>query len=223
MPLLIPHGLHKNLETALEKVNFFDHRIIRLISGKVYQVNKLIFPSALSRVLDRYKREPAFGIGIVLSKKWISKVADILRKNSQIDKLPGRKIFITRRKGLRKVENLRELEIMMLKHQFEVIELDSVSLDYQIELFSQASIVIAPTGAALTNMLFCQPGTKVIIFMSNHKTSNYYFWSSLGDIANLDVKIIICERLYNLTNYWSVHDDYKIDPNIMLEEIKKLE
>jgi capsular polysaccharide biosynthesis protein len=48
-------------------------------------------------------------------------------------------------------------------------------LDFQIKLFAQASMVVAPTGAALTNMLFCRPGTKVVIFMSNHETTNFYF------------------------------------------------
>lgn len=83
-------------------------------------------------------------------------------------------------------------------------------------------MIVAPTGAALTNMLFCQPGTKVVIFMSNHETTNYYFWSNLGAAIHLDVTIIAGERLFNLTNYWSVHDDYLIDPNAVLDEIKKM-
>ena len=77
-------------------------------------------------------------------------------------------------------------------------------------------MVVAPTGAALTNMLFCRPGTKVIIFMSNHETTNFYFWSNLGAINNLDITTIAGERLFKLTDYWSVHDDYVVDADLVL-------
>jgi capsular polysaccharide biosynthesis protein len=163
--------------------------------------------------------EVVFNADIVLSHKWISKVGDQLKAGTQNKKKTWRKLFLTRRKGLRSLGNTEELEHMFLEYEFEILALDDVSLEFQIELFSQAAIVVAPTGAALTNMLLCQPGTKVLIFMSNHEISNYYFWSQLGDIAGLDVKIIAGERLHNLTNYYSVHDDFTIDPKIVPEEI----
>jgi hypothetical protein len=72
-------------------------------------------------------------------------------------------------------------------------------------------------------MLFCPAGTKVIIFMSNHETTNFYFWSTLGAVMKLEITIIAGERLFNLTNYWSVHDDYVIDANFVLEEIARYE
>jgi len=223
VPLLIPYGLHKNLKAALDLVNINHHPIKYLDPGVAYHVDRLVFPSALSRVIDRYQGAPAFDKDIILSHKWVSKVAYLLTKDVKIKKKPWRKLYLTRRKGLRALGNQNEIERLMLEHNFEIVELDDVSLDYQMELFSQASVVVAPTGAALTNMLFCQPGTKVIIFMSNHENTNYYFWSNLGDIAKLDVKIIAGDRLFNLTDYWSVHDDYEIDPNIVLEEITWIE
>lgn len=222
-PLLIPKGLHKNLEIALKKVNINGRRLIYLDYGVAYHVERLIFPSALSRVVDRYLGRPVYNADVVLSHKWISKVSAILKRNLQYDKKPWRKLFITRRKSYRSLENHEELELMLIEHNFESVELDNVSLDFQIELFSQASVVIAPTGASLTNMLFCQPGTKIVLLMSNHETMNYYLWSELGNIAKLDLKIIIGERLFNVTDYFSVHDDYVIDPKILLDEIEKHE
>jgi glycosyltransferase involved in cell wall biosynthesis len=212
IPLLIPNQLHKNLEAALKKCNLHNHEIIRLNIGDPYHVDELIFPSALSRILDRYKGEVAFDSDIVLSKHWIKKVSDRLKESSELSaKKPWRRLFLTRRKGARSVENIEEIEQFLLKYDFEVIELDNVSLDFQIELFSQALIIVSPTGAALTNLMFCAPNTKVLVFMSNHETSNYYLWTQLGDIMGLDVKILTGKRLYNLTSYFSVHDDYRIN------------
>ncbi len=221
VPLLVPKELHKNLIEALRKANIYNHPCILLENDCLYQVGRLIFPSALSRIVDRYQGSLVFDTDIVLSRKWISRVANLLKSNVNSNGKPWRKLFLTRRKGLRTVGNLEEVEQMLAENQFEIIEMDGLSLKYQIELFSQAAIVVAPTGAALTNMLYCQPGTKAIIFMSNHEISNYYFWPQLGDIVGLDVKIIAGQRLYNLTNYWSVHDDYIIDPQIVAEEINK--
>jgi capsular polysaccharide biosynthesis protein len=122
---------------------------------------------------------------------------------------------------LRTLPNREEIEKVLLEHDFEVVGLDDASLEFQLKLFSQARLVVAPTGAALTNMLFCPPGTQIIIFMSNHEISNYYFWPQLGDIAGVDVKIIAGERLYNLTDRYAVHDDYTVDPQAVLEEVQK--
>jgi hypothetical protein len=222
-PLLIPKGLHQNLIAALEKVNINSRQLIYLEPNIGYQVERLIYPSALSRVIDRYQGHPVFDTDIILSHKWISKVGELLKCNTQSKQKPWRKLFLTRKKGLRALGNREELELMLLEQGFEIVELDNVSLDFQIELFSQAAMIVAPTGAALTNMLFCQPGTKVIIFKSNHEVANYYFWSNLGAVTKLDITIIAGQRLFKLTNYWSVHDDYIVDANLVLDEIKKYE
>jgi glycosyltransferase involved in cell wall biosynthesis len=219
-PLLIPKGLHKNLEAALHKANINNHPLVRLDYGVAYHVKRLIFPSALSRVVDRYMGDVLYDADIVLSHKWISRVGGQLRAGLQSGKEPWRRLFLTRRKGLRSVGNLQELELMLVEHGFEIVVVDDVSLELQVELFSQAAIIVAPSGAALTNMLFCQPGTKVLLLMSNHETTNFYFWSQLGDIAGLSTTVIAGQRLFNLTGYYSVHDDYAVDPKVVLEEIE---
>jgi hypothetical protein len=220
VPLLIPKGLHRNLEEALRKVNINEHPLIYIEPNIAYRVERLICPSALSRVIDRYQESPVFNVDIILSHQWIRRVSTLLKGNVNYERQPWRKLFLTRRKGLRSLENREQLELMLLEQGFEIVDLDGLSLDFQIELFSQTALVVAPTGAALTNMLFCRPRTKVIILMSNHEVTNFYFWSNLGAVNNLDITTIAGERLFNLTNYWSVHDDYVIDANLVFEVLK---
>lgn len=43
-----------------------------------------------------------------------------------------------------------------------VIYLEDKSLAYQMALFQQAEIIVAQHGAALVNLLWCKPGTKVV-------------------------------------------------------------
>ena len=219
VPLLIPDGLPQSMMTALERVNVNNRPLVFVKVGASCLVERLIVPSALSRIVDRYEGNPVFNVDIVLSHKWLAKLSECLKGNPNRTKKTWRKMYLARRKGIRALENRDEIELMMLDQGFEVVELEGASLDFQIELFSQASVVVTPTGAALTNMLFCQPGTKVIIFMSNHDVTNYYFWTNLGDILNLDVEIVVGQRLFHRTNYYSVHDDYVVDPQLILEAL----
>ncbi len=220
IPLIIPKDLHNNLMAALERVNLHNRPILFLEMGTPCSVERLIIPSTLSRIVDRYQGSPVFNQDIVLSHKWLTRISEQLKGHVNNQEKPWRKLFLTRRKGFRALGNRDELELMLLEQGFEIVELEGASLALQIELFSQASIVIAPTGAALTNMLFCRPGTKVLIFMSNHGTTNFYFWSNLGAVNNLDVTVIVGERLFTLTGYWSVHDDYVIDTSLVLNLIQ---
>jgi hypothetical protein len=45
------------------------------------------------------------------------------------------------------------------------VYLEGMSVADQILLFQRAEFVISPHGAALANLIFCEPGTKVIEFM----------------------------------------------------------
>ena len=222
IPLLIPYDLHPNLEIALKKCNINNHEIIKVYMGEAYHVEELIFPSSLSRIIDRYDGALAFNKDIVLSSKWINKVSDQIRNTTNSSAVkPWRQLFLTRRRGSRSVDDIEEIERIMLNNGFEIIDLDNVSLDFQLELFSQAATIVSPSGAALTNLIFCPPGTKVLVFMSDHELSNYYLWTQLGDIKGLEVTVLAGERLYNITNVYSVHDDYRINIEALKELITK--
>ena len=64
----------------------------------------------------------------------------------------------------RSIPNFSQIEIG-LKDNFPLLEsstLEDKSLPFQIALFDTADIIIAQHGAALANLIFCRPGTKVI-------------------------------------------------------------
>ena len=64
----------------------------------------------------------------------------------------------------RSIANIDELEASLrLKFpNFNLLILEGTSLAYQVEEFRAADIVIAQHGAALANLIFARPGTKVI-------------------------------------------------------------
>ena len=88
---------------------------------------------------------------------------------------PEQLLFVSRgNTRLRRLVNEAELMAALLDFDFEFFVPKSNDHGSQIEAFRSARIVVAVHGAALTNLLFCQPGALVIeLFPSNHIKSTY--------------------------------------------------
>ena len=88
-----------------------------------------------------------------------------------------RRIYISRaRCGTRRVLNEDELMMALEPHGFTRVFPEDLSFTAQIQLFNEASIVIAPHGAALTNLVFCREGTRVVELFSPHYV-NVCYWA----------------------------------------------
>ena len=73
---------------------------------------------------------------------------------------------------------------MFLKSNgYDIIKLSSLSFKNQIELFHNSKIVVGLHGAGFSNILFCQPETKVIEIKPLHVGNMY---EKLGNKLNLD-------------------------------------
>ena len=52
---------------------------------------------------------------------------------------------------------------------FRIVDLNNFDIPEQIKLFSNAKIIVSPTGSALMNIAFCSPGTKVFEISPKYK------------------------------------------------------
>jgi len=102
--------------------------------------------------------------------------------------LPFRKIYISRKnEKLRKIVNEANLYPILLENGYEIIEPQFMSFNEQVTLFSEAKEVISIHGAALTNIIFMQAGTKIIELyreITNGDSMNlcYYRLAEAADI-----------------------------------------
>ncbi|SKB16032.1 conserved hypothetical protein [Planktothrix sp. PCC 11201] len=107
----------------------------------------------------------------------------LLRKKflSPVVNLPKKRIFFPRR-SKRVLENETEIRQLLQEFDFEVIEDIPRTVEEQIAIFQQAAVIVGVHGAGLTNLLWCDPGTKVIeLFYSGYtKAGFYYFCKVLG-------------------------------------------
>jgi len=73
------------------------------------------------------------------------------------------KLYVTRKNSpFRKIINESDLIDDLKSNNIEMIDTDNMEIDDQIKIFSSAEVVIAPTGSALANLVFCKEGTKVL-------------------------------------------------------------
>jgi capsular polysaccharide biosynthesis protein len=78
--------------------------------------------------------------------------------------------------GKRKVHNETEVELILKKRGFEIVYAEQLNLNEQIQLLDKTNILVCLHGAALTNMLFLAPNTKVLELRNlDDSTSQCYF------------------------------------------------
>lgn len=89
-----------------------------------------------------------------------------------------RRIYLSRRAASsRRVTNENEVERLLGGYGFETCVAESLTFRDQVELFSQASVVVSTHGAGLTNSLFSPPGTTVVDVIQEQMLMNaYLFW-----------------------------------------------
>jgi hypothetical protein len=102
--------------------------------------------------------------------------ADALRKN------PARSSRIYVRRGKvpnRNMKNTEEIDrLLNTRYGMEPVVMDGLRIEEQAEIFFNADVVVAPHGAALTNLIFSKPGTVVIELCSPN-----YLQGDIKDMA----------------------------------------
>ena len=102
----------------------------------------------------------------------------------------GERLYITRENaGRRRVSNEAELWRHLEVRGFKKIRLEDLKWADQINAFAHAKVVVAPHGAGLANLVFCQPGVRVVELFDNGYV-NPCFWRLAG-IKALDYRPII--------------------------------
>jgi hypothetical protein len=100
---------------------------------------------------------------------------------------PTRRLYVGRGDThRRKLGNEAELVDTLSRHGFESVTMAGRTVAEQAALFAEAAVVVAPHGGALTNLVFCQPGTKVVELFPRGYTP-VCFWT-ITDALGLDYR-----------------------------------
>ncbi|MBV8533847.1 MAG: glycosyltransferase family 61 protein [Verrucomicrobia bacterium] len=102
---------------------------------------------------------------------------------------PGTRLFIWRHGKTRGIRNQAQLADFLQKQDWTVVDLEKLSFREQIALFRGAKAICAAHGAALTNLVWCTPGTAVLEIFSHGFLNSCY--EAIATLCKLDYRYII--------------------------------
>ncbi len=112
---------------------------------------------------------------------------------------PAAKLYISRaRAASRRLTNEAAVQQFLTSYGFQVVYLEALTVAEQAALFAGAQAIAAPHGAGLTNLVFCQSGTRVIeLFPPNYV--NVCYWA-LSNQVGLDYYYLVGEQVKDSTS-----------------------
>jgi capsular polysaccharide biosynthesis protein len=102
-------------------------------------------------------------------------------------------LYAVRRPAVsRDFEHEPEIARVLDDDGYQEIETGNMKFMEQVAAFKAARRVTGPTGAALTNIIFCRPGTEILIFMPA-SALELFFWL-IAEAKKLDYHEVRCEE-----------------------------
>lgn len=191
IPILVDAKLHKNLIDSL-RLLLPENPIIEVKKGQCVTVEKLLQPAILSTSHDNYT-QTTFANDFVLDPRSLRQLKQRIHdltppaSKSASDK---KQIYLKRVSKVRSLQNASEIESSLTNMGFEAIRPESLSFIEQVQIASSADCIVAPSGAALANIVFCRPRTKVIVLSNTSPSRNHYIFGQIAQALNLDITYV---------------------------------
>lgn len=103
------------------------------------------------------------------------------------------KFYLSRRdaRNLRPLLNEPELEEMLAGLGYAIVQMSKFSPVEQVAMMAGARSIVAPHGAALTSIVFCPPGARVVEIMNPTIGTLCYF--KIAQKVGLDYRMVVAE------------------------------
>ena len=224
VPLLVDAGLHENIMTSLKIVAGPERVIITLPGSRVVRADRLYVTSVAGYV--PFQRRPD-GPPDHSHGTFNTHCLELVRAKiaAAVECLPAaqwpEKVYLRRNSGTRGIQNAAELESELTSRGFVTIAPETLSFHQQVQLFSTARRIIAPTGAAIANAIFCKSGAKVGVMMGKHPDMIYRYWLNMLAPLGHEVSYVLGEQTSNRD--LGIHADYAIDRSELLNLLAEWE
>ncbi|WP_419655306.1 uncharacterized protein Dvar_43850 [Desulfosarcina variabilis str. Montpellier] len=90
--------------------------------------------------------------------------------------------------NFRFMHNASEVYSILDEIGYVSFEPNAGNLDQQREIFNSSYSIIGEGGSSFANMIFCQPGTKILILTNGDSCNEYSAFTSLARACNLDLQ-----------------------------------
>lgn len=116
------------------------------------------------------------------------------------------RIFLARKMcGVREY-NQNDIIPLLLKYDFKIIYMEDHKIEQQILLFKNAKYIVGASGAAWTNLIFCNSSCRALTWLPE-SVKNFPAFSTLAKFAGASLFFFTTES----NHYKDLHDKYFID------------
>ncbi len=190
-----------------------------LNEGKRICCKKVIYPSMNTWMPMNVRRKYDFRLSDNLiaesAIKNIRQATEKYRKEKR-----ERKLFVSRKNmAFSRIKNEVEVASLFEQAGYEIVCTEELSLIEQIEIFSSASSIVSASGAALTNIVYCNPGTVFGCIIP--KKYNFCIYSSIAYMVGC--RILFFDAEVVKTGPAISAEQYKVDLKDCRKYINRLD
>ena len=184
VPVLIDDSVCRYPQMVeLLKTVIYNRHVIFLKYSERARVGKLYYPSMNTWLPINVKSREDFKVSDnLIAGSGVYNIRDAAKE--LIEKQTERKVFISR-KNTKNSRIVNEEEVVKLFHErgYEIVCTEMLSYKEQIELFSTARCIVGASGAAMTNLIYCNKGTVFGCLISEE--SRFYIYSTIAHLVGL--------------------------------------
>jgi capsular polysaccharide biosynthesis protein len=214
---LVPEYVQEYQMQSLEYFGIKKDRVISSLNNKHLIAQELICTS--------HPRTATFSVRKEITNFLRDKFLVSNRDNISNDKIYPTSFYISRRDApRRKVDNESELIFELKKKGIETVKISDYTFHEVVYLFSNALFILSTHSAALTNILFCKQGTKIVEYFPNEGFLPYY--SELSESLNLYYHLIMDTKPLSedIKSRYDIQNEESIDINMdfLFNELNKI-
>ena len=189
-PILVDECVQKysSIMHLLDRLRV-SHEIIWIKKNKKYLIRELAYPEIPNWMPSNILFN-AISIekDYMISKKFLYALSE--RLNFETHDSPRKNIYVSRKNlSTSRLNNEKDVEQIFSDAGFEIIHPETMSLEEQAVTFHNAEYVAGVSGGALSNIIFCHPGTTLICIFPEE--FHFYLYSTIAH--NLGLKNIFLD------------------------------
>ena len=206
VPLLVDERV-RDVPQLMELLRLFagTRKIVCLKSRYKCQVKNLYCISAINQIIPNY-----VDINLVRTEdnRFCPEAIHYIRQHfqdyAQQGKTYPKRFYIARKHTTNRSYNEHELAQVANAYGFEIVSPEMYSVAEQFALFATAECIIGASGAALSNIVCCKPGCKVLVLFSHN--INLTVFSGVAGCLDIDMRYLIgkCKNPSSLQTAYTV-------------------
>ena len=221
-PILIDEAVTQipQLMELLNIVNIYRHPVLTIEKYEQIYVNDMVYMSSNMWMPHNFSiKAKQKSIDFLFSRSCVFNIRPLVLEHIRKKTLNNDKIYLSRKNcDNHRLINAKEIEELFCKYGYDIVYTEQLSLMEQASLFFNAKVIVGPTGAAFTNLIYCSRDSNVVIIAPEEH--NGYCFSNLAYM--LGVNCIMLQADIVKKSWADSLDVFYLSPQKCIDFIKSI-